>query len=100
MKIMNENTKDSRLRQAELASTVGVGIIGFGIGLYLANYFEPYALWTIVIGIALHGVAMYKKAKMKPTMLRWARWLYWLCWAIIIGLVIYIAVSVVLFLQK
>ncbi len=98
--MMDEKTNDSRLRQAELASTVGVGIIGFGIRVYLAYYFQPYALWTIVIGIALHGVAMYKKAEMKPMKLRWAKWLYWLCWAIIIGLVIYIAARVVLSLQR
>ena len=77
---MTRNTKDSALKQAELASALGAGIIGFGLGVYLANYFASNALWTIVIGIALHGVAMYKKAEIKPTSLRWAKWLYWLCW--------------------
>ena len=96
---MTRNTKDSALKQAELASALGAGIIGFGLGVYLANYFASNALWTIVIGIALHGVAMYKKAGMKPTKLKWAKWLYWLCWAIIIGLVIYILASAILSLQ-
>ena len=96
---MARNKKDSELKQAELASALGAGVIGFGLGVYLANYFQPYALWTVVIGIALHGVAMYKKAEVKPTSLKWAKWLYWLCWAIIIGLVIYILASVILSLQ-
>ena len=96
---MARNTKDSALKQAELASALGAGIIGFGLGAYLANYFAPNALWTIVIGIALHGVAMYKKAEIKPTKLKWAKWLYWLCWAIIIGLAIYIVASIILSLQ-
>lgn len=89
---MKTDTKESRLRQADLASALGAGIIGFGLGAYFASY----ALWIIVIGIALHGVAMYEKAEMKPATLRWAKWLYWLCWAIIIGLIIYIVVSVIL----
>src|SRR3990170_3778607 len=96
---MVKNAKESRVKQAELASTLGAGIIGFGLGAYLANYFEPYAIWTIVIGIALHGVAMYKKAEIKPTKLKWAKWLYWLCWAIIIVLAIYILASIILSLQ-
>jgi len=96
---MAKNAKDSALKQAELASALGAGIIGFGLGIYLADYFEPYAILAIVIGVALHGVAMYKKAEMKPTTLRWAKWLYWLCWAIIIGLIIYILASVILSLQ-
>ena len=96
---MAKNAKDSKLKQAELASALGAGIIGFGLGGYLANYFKPYALWTIVIGIALHGVAMYKKMEMTPTKLKWAQLLYWLCWAIIIGLALYILASIVLSLQ-
>lgn len=96
---MARNAKDSRLKRAELASALGVGIIGFGLGVYLANYFEHHAIWTIVIGIALHGIAMYKKAEIKPTKLKWAKWLYWLCWAIIIGLAIYIVASIILSLQ-
>jgi hypothetical protein len=94
-----KNTKDNRLKQAEIASALGAGIIGFGLGAYLANYFASNALWIIVIGIALHGVAMYKKAEIKPTKLAWAKWLYWLCWAIIIGLAIYILTSIILSLQ-
>ena len=93
---MAESAKESKLKTAELTSALGAGIIGLGLGVYLANYFEPYAIWTIVIGIALHGLAMYKKAEMKPAKLKWAKWLYWLCWAIIIGLAIYIIVSIVL----
>ena len=93
---MAESAQESKLKTAELTSALGAGIIGLGLGVYLANYFEPYAIWTIVIGIALHGLAMYKKAEMKPAKLKWAKWLYWLCWAIIIGLAIYIIVSIVL----
>ena len=96
---MAKNTKDSALKQAELASALGAGIIGFGLGVYFAGYFASYALWTIVIGVALHGVAMYKKAEMKPTTLRWAKWLYWMFWAIIIVLAIYIVASIILSLQ-
>ena len=91
-----DKNEDSRLRQAELASAIGAGIIGFGLGIYFASYFASYALWTIIIGVALHGVAMYKKAEMRPTMLRWAKWLYWLCWVIIVGLVIYVLAGVIL----
>jgi membrane protease YdiL (CAAX protease family) len=94
-----KNSKDSALKQAELASALGAGIIGFGLGVYLADCFKPYALWIVVIGIALHGIAMYKKASIKPTQLRWANWLYWLCWAIIIDLAIYILASIILSLQ-
>lgn len=93
---MMDKTKESRLKQADLASAIGAGIIGFGLGVYFANYFQPYAALLIIVGIALHGVAMYKKAEMKPASLKWARWLYWICWAIIIGLLVYIMAGVIL----
>ena len=38
----------------------GAGILGFGLGAFLTGYVRAYALWIIVLGVVIHGVAMYK----------------------------------------
>ena len=39
---------------------LGAGIIGLGLGALLINYIQQYASWIILIGIIVHGWAMYK----------------------------------------
>ena len=36
------------------------GILGFGLGAYLANYVGPYAVWIIVLSLIVHLIIMYR----------------------------------------
>jgi len=83
----NSQTKE---KLVELVSILGVGIIGFGLGAFLSIYFQPFSPLIILIGIALHGVAMYQKSRTRTKDFLWVRFLYWLCWLIIAGLTIFI----------
>lgn len=85
----------TKKKLAELTSILGVGVIGFGLGALLSIYFQPFSLLIILIGIALHGVAMYNKSKTETKELLWVRLFYWLCWLILAGLTIFILVGLI-----
>jgi len=38
----------------------GAGIIGLGLGALLVDYIRQYAVGIVIIGIILHGWAMFK----------------------------------------
>ncbi|MBL8124309.1 MAG: hypothetical protein JNJ39_09405 [Blastocatellia bacterium] len=42
------------------ASAFGAGIAGFGLGVMLAEYFQPLAVVVILAGFAVHGWGMYR----------------------------------------
>lgn len=87
---------DSILTKAkleELASTVGAGILGLGLGALLSNYFQRYAFGIILIGLIMHGWGMYMTHHQNKKAISWMNILYWFCWIIIIGLAIYVLVK-------
>ena len=88
-----------RARQADLASTVGAGVLGAGLSALLARYLdvEAFAAAVIVIGVVLHGWGMFERRRLEDHTTRrvwWSEALYWLCWA---GLA---AISAVLILRR
>lgn len=97
----------TKAKLEELASTVGVGIIGFGLGALLANFIQQYAFGIILIGLIMHGWGMYRAhhrnkkerdhinsiSQIKVSEISWINLLYWFCWIIIIGLAIYVLVK-------
>ncbi|NJD78897.1 MAG: hypothetical protein FIB08_17695 [Candidatus Methanoperedens sp.] len=99
--------KLTEVKLAELASTFGAGVLGFGLGALLADYFQQYALLIILLGLMMHGWGMYKthlqskkegdhkdsNPQIKPGGFSWKNLLYLLCWVIIIGLAIYVLVK-------
>ncbi|MCX9010729.1 MAG: hypothetical protein OIN66_06355 [Candidatus Methanoperedens sp.] len=102
---MPEKLTEAKL--AELASTFGAGVLGFGLGALLVDFVQQYALLIILIGLMMHGWGMYKThlqnkkegdhkdstLQIKPGEFSWINLLYWLCWIIIIGLAIYVLVK-------
>ena len=56
----NISGKLTKAKLEELASTVGAGILGFGLGALLVNFIQQYTLWIILIGLIMHGWGMYR----------------------------------------
>ena len=89
--------KTSRLKQAELASGVGAGVLGVGLGVLLATHLRPPVAPILAVGAVLHGWGMWDKHHLEreasAATPRWAALLYWGCWMALLGLAIYIAVA-------
>ena len=84
--------KTCKEKLTETASTIGAGIIGFGLGTLLPNYFGQYAAWIILVGLIMHSIGMYE-LRFKYKSNTWTKILYWTCWIILFGLAVYIAVT-------
>lgn len=72
----------TKAKLEELASTVGAGILGFGLGALLANFIQQYKKDHINF-----------ISQIKASEISWINLLYWFCWIIIIGLAIYVLVK-------
>ena len=86
----------ARVKQAELASGVGAGVLGIGLGVLLASYLRVYAVPILALGALLHGWGMWDKHRLQRTLeprhFWWDALLYWICWLSLIGLALYIVV--------
>ncbi|NJD77920.1 MAG: hypothetical protein FIB08_12635 [Candidatus Methanoperedens sp.] len=90
MKSISKNLTTTNLK--ELASTVGAGILGFGLGALLVNFIQQYTLWIIFLGLLMHGWGMYRThhqndkeryhvnsvSQIKVSEFSWKNLLYWL----------------------
>lgn len=80
----------TRLKRAELASSVGAGLLGGGLGAMAAPYVGDLAVYVLVAGALMHGWGMYDKHAIERDLRRsealWMKVLYWLCWAVLAGL--------------
>lgn len=83
--------RDSRLKLAELTSSVGAGILGAGIGILLAGYLSGLGLPILVLGLVLHSWGMRDKHALESGVapVWWSTALYWSCWLALAGLAIY-----------
>ena len=88
------NRQGSRLKQAELASAVGAGVLGLGLGALLAAQVRPYLVATLVVGSLVHGWGMWDRHRLdtetETVTPRWAKALYWTCWIALAGLAVYL----------
>jgi hypothetical protein len=86
--------QSSRVKQAELASAIGAGVLGLGLGALFAAHVRPYLVLTFAVGALLHGWGMWDKHRLEADadalMPRWARVLYWICWLALAGLALYL----------
>ncbi len=74
----------SRIKKAELLSSIGAGVLGGGIALLLAKFLTPYAIPILLIGLISHAAGMSRKhgleGQNQSVRLGWAEALYWFCW--------------------
>lgn len=88
----------SRLKLAEVNSTLGAGVLGGGIGILLARWLDGFAVPVLAIGLLMHAWGMRGKhgleaGRPQPA---WATALYWACWSILGALALYALARVAL----
>ena len=97
---MNTNIH-SKLKLAELTSTIGAGVLGFGLGIYFFKIITINEYIILLIGIALHSLGMYFKhilekrlynlhSEIITTSPLWVTAVYWLCWLLLGVFLIYL----------
>jgi hypothetical protein len=67
---------------AEIASTLGAGLLGAGAGLLLPSL-QSHGWAILVAGALVHGAGMTLKHRLEGRETRlagWERALYWSCW--------------------
>jgi hypothetical protein len=94
------NPDHRRLKQANLMSALGAGVLGAGLGAMFANWLATFAVATVLIGIAIHGWGMFEKRRLEDISgeprAAWEMVMYWGCWlvlAMLVGSIIYRGVS-------
>jgi hypothetical protein len=79
----------TRMKRVDLASGVGAGILGGGLGALAAQYLDvgPYVAPLIVVGAMLHAWGMFERHRLDAAAPRvwWGEALYWICWAILVA---------------
>lgn len=91
---MTTSTHITRVKKAELLSSLGAGVLGAGIALLLPNQLAPYAILILLLGLVSHAVGMSQKHGLEQqgevVHLWWAEALYWLCWLALAALLLLI----------
>jgi hypothetical protein len=81
---MTTSTQISRVKKAELLSSIGAGVLGAGIALLLANQLASYAVPILLLGLLSHAAGMFQKHGLeqqgKVVRVWWVEALYWFCW--------------------
>ena len=79
----------SRLKRAELVSSLGAGLLGGGLGALAAPHVGDLAIYVLAAGVLMHGWGMHDKRAIERDLGRsealWIKMLYWLCWAVLAG---------------
>ena len=85
---------ESRLRLAELTSSLGAGVIGVSIGVLLAGRIGSLAVPILLLGALLHAWGMFDKHRIEQRTGAadpwWSRCLYWLCWGLLGAMSVYL----------
>lgn len=92
---MLDTERFSKIKMADLLSSLGAGMLGAGIGLLLSKMLAGMALPLLLAGLVSHSVGMFDKhlwEQDQHASIVWAQFLYWLCWLILAALLIYIVI--------
>ncbi len=88
----------ARLKQAEIASSLGAGVLGLGLGALAAPYLSNLIAPILVLGVLLHGWGMFDKHAIERGAGRrdtwWMKALYWFCWIALAILAVALAFEV------
>ena len=83
----------SRRKHADLASSMGAGVLGVAIGAFLAAALRPIGWPLLVVGVVLHAWGMFARHRLdvehEAPVPKWALALYWACWVALPGLALY-----------
>lgn len=91
VRIASDPRLASRLKLAELTSSLGAGVLGAGIGVLLATWLDGLALPILAVGLLLHAWGMRDKHALEAGVVQpvWSSALYWACWLILAALALY-----------
>ena len=93
---MTNSEHVTRIKKAELLSSVGAGVLGAGIALLLANVLAHYAILILLLGLVSHAGGMFQKHGLDQQSESIPVWqvdtLYWLCWLALAVLLLFIVV--------
>lgn len=93
---MNTSEHSTRVKRAELLSSLGAGVLGAGIALLLPNLLAPFAIPILLLGLISHAVGMTQKHRLEQqgevVRVWWAEALYWFCWLALVGLLVFIVI--------
>ncbi len=93
---MNNPEHISRIKRAELLSSIGAGVLGAGIALLLAKFLVPYAIPILLLGLVSHAAGMFRKHGLEGqgqnVRVGWVEALYWLCWLGLAALLLFIVI--------
>lgn len=98
---MSELAEEKRLasiKQAEVLSVVGAGVLGAGLALLAPAALGPYVYWLIGVGVAVHGLGMTMKHRLereRRVQPRWERVLFGACWLALVLLMAALLLGVV-----
>jgi hypothetical protein len=85
-----QQVRERRLRLAELTSSVGAGVLGFGLGVLLGRWFPISGIPVLVVGLGLHTWGMLDKHRLESGVVVeswWSKAAYWVCWILLAGLI-------------
>lgn len=76
------------LKRADLASSVGAGLLGVGLGILLFPLLQPFWVLTVALGGVIHVWGMFTKHRLEKeasmSAVWWSDVLYWLCWLMLL----------------
>lgn len=90
----------NRLKKVDLLGSLGAGILGAGLALLFAHSLTRFAFPALLIGILVHGWAMFEKGRIEKlehwVVPKWAILAQRGCWIILAALMLYIAGTLLL----
>ena len=93
---MTTSTQISRVKKAELLSSIGAGVLGAGIALLVANQLASYAVPILLLGLLSHAAGMFQKHGLEQqgevVRVWWVEALYWFCWLGLAALLLFVIV--------
>ena len=82
-------------KRAQLAGSVGAGVIGLGLGGLLGPWTAPVGALLFAVGVLLHGWGMLAQRRLEAGIATpvWSQALYWLCWLGLAMLLLWIGIA-------
>ena len=87
----------TRLKLAELTSSIGALVLGVGLGALFARWFAPAAGFVALVGVVAHAFGMWDKHRLEAAVPAqsgpWVVGLYWICWLLLAGVIVFVFIG-------